>query len=247
MEFVKYKIIDKVGYVSINRPEMRNALNFRIFEELEKVFDNIGDVFCVVLSGTEDYFSSGIDLIELSGISAENIENKLTELQRSITSIERCEVPVIARVNGYCFGSALEIALAADFIVSDSNCKFGMFETKFGIIPDLGGTTRLIKRVGASIAKKIIYLADTFDTAFAYNLGLVDWIFDDIDKGISELIDKLRLNSPAAISASKKLINQIYNADLEDNLFLEKQTQMTLITGKEVKLRIQNYLNSLKI
>lgn len=153
---------------------------------------------------------------------------------------------MIAKIQSFCFGSAMEIALAADFIISDMNCNFGMFETKFGIIPDLGGTTRLVKRIGPSRAKRVIYLADSFGAEAASELGIVDWIADDINDELGKLIRKLRENSVRAISASKSLINSIYNSDLEDNLRMEKETQLILIGGEEVKMRIQTYLKSLK-
>ena len=100
MKFIDTKNIDRVAYISINRPEMRNALNYQIFRELKEIFENEIEADVVVLQGYEDdnqsFFSSGIDLIELSTIKAEEIEQVLEFMQRAITSIEQCKLPVIA-------------------------------------------------------------------------------------------------------------------------------------------------------
>lgn len=237
---------------------MRNALNFQIFEEIEKLFtsNQLNTVDLILIKGYQkkdtSFFSSGIDLQELGTYiqthSLEEVENKLIIMQKAISSIEQCDKIVIAVVTSFCFGSALEVALACDFIVSDENCKFGLFETKFGIIPDLGGTTRLVNRVGPTNAKKVIYFADKYSALEAFGMGMIDWVFpiNRLQDEINKLIRMIKKNSGPAISQSKKVINFIYNNDIEKNLMREKKAQLSLIKGEDVKNRIMLYLQKLK-
>ena len=179
---------DNYGIVRVNRPDKRNALNLDLLEEIRKMFNNLKekqDLQIIVLTGFKDestsYFSSGIDLSVLNKINTESKNEKdlnesIKKIQDTVNAIEDVGKVVIAQISGYCFGSGLEIALACDFLVASPETKFGLLETKFGIIPDLGGTFRLIRRVGYQFAKQIIMLADTFEVQEAYRMGLINWI-----------------------------------------------------------------------
>ncbi len=256
MEFIKLTIDEKkkIAYVNINRPETKNALNFKIFMELEELFTSklLDNVNIVILSGyNNEYFSSGIDLKELSNIRdmpIDEMSEKINKLQNAITAIERFNKPVIALIYSFCFGSAMEIALACDFIIADDKCSFGMFETKFGIIPDLGGTTRLVNRVGPVTAKKIIYFAQKFSATEALSMGVIDWVYprETIVNELNKIIRVLLNNSSYAISISKKTINNIYNKDLIENLDIERENQMLLLPRDEVYQRIRAYLSRFK-
>ncbi len=254
MDVFKIEIQNRVAKVQMNRPNKKNALNSLVFKELKEIFSSPIEADAILLTGYRDdkeaFFSSGIDLEELGKIALtsqeDEIEKTLKSFQEAITSIEKCPKPVIALVQGYCYGSALEVALACDLIVSDKMTSFGMFETKLGIIPDLGGTTRLVQRVGPSSAKRIIYLADIISAQEAYHMGLIDWLLDPVavDKEIQNILQKLLQSSPLALTAAKRTIEKIYNSELEQNLNYEKEAQMRLITGSDVKDRVLNFQKS---
>ncbi|MCY3413128.1 MAG: enoyl-CoA hydratase/isomerase family protein [Candidatus Heimdallarchaeota archaeon] len=241
-----------VIYVHLNRPEVKNAINPEMLYELRDLFesDALNDARLVFLAGFEgeqSFFSSGIDLKALGSIPPNQIAEILSALQDAINSIERCKIPVIALVKDFCFGSALELALACDFIIAQDGTKIGMLESKLGIIPDLGGTTRLVSRVGPVLAKRIIYLAEQIDAQEALQMGLVDWVFpsNSFAKEVENIGNILLSNSSAAIIQAKRIIGKMYNSDLALNLALEKEAQMKLIGSEDFTQRLQAYLSSL--
>ncbi|MFW9930026.1 MAG: enoyl-CoA hydratase/isomerase family protein [Candidatus Thorarchaeota archaeon] len=245
-----YFKIEKHQYITkviINRPEKRNAMNRKFFTELNAIFNNLSadkDTRVILITGTSyngsSFFSSGIDINELAEKSTSSISEMKTfgkELQESISSIEKIEKPVIALINGYCYGSGFELALACDFRITTKIAQIGLLETNIGLIPDLGGTTRLVKIVGTNVAKKVILLADKYTSDEAYKLGLVDWIVEEEElenKGL-EVAHKLLNNAPLAIGVAKRIIDQIYSQTQETGLLIEQLAQLELLKSEDAK------------
>lgn len=246
MEF-EYLIFEQkanYGIVRINRPEKKNALNLDLLEEIRKMFKYLKekqDLEIIILTGFKDestsYFSSGIDLNVIKNINSESKDEKelsksIQNLQSTLDAIEDVGKVVIAQITGYCFGSGLEVALACDFIVASPETKFALMETKFGIIPDLGGTYRLIRRVGYQFAKQIIMLADTFDSHEAYRMGLINWIapLNKIEIFIEGIVDQIMKNHFNAVIAAKSLIDKIHPINRNESSALERETQIKLIS-----------------
>ncbi|MCE7737695.1 MAG: enoyl-CoA hydratase/isomerase family protein [Candidatus Heimdallarchaeota archaeon] len=243
MENLTFEQKGNYGIVRINRPSKKNALHFKLLDEINNMFTSLKDrkdLDVIILTGYKDeetsFFSSGIDLNELQELNSETHDkNELNEsiinFQNALHSIEDVGKTVIAQVMGFCFGSGLEVALACDFIVTSPETKFGLLETKFGIIPDLGGTFRLIRRVGHQYAKQIIMLAETFDAKEALRLGIVDWIkeLDQIENYTMNIIDQLNNNKFQAVIAAKELIAKINPIERTEASKYERLAQMKLI------------------
>ncbi|OLS29277.1 MAG: 3-hydroxypropionyl-coenzyme A dehydratase [Candidatus Heimdallarchaeota archaeon LC_2] len=244
LEYLIFEQKANYGIVRINRPEKRNALNLDLLEEIRKMFKYLKekqDLEIIILTGFKDestsYFSSGIDLNLIKNINSESKDEKelsksIQNLQSTLDAIEDVGKVVIAQITGYCFGSGLEVALACDFIVASPETKFALIETKFGIIPDLGGTYRLIRRVGYQFAKQIIMLADTFDSHEAYRMGLINWItpLNDIEKFIEGIVDQIKKNHFSAVIEAKSLIDKIHPINRKESSALERETQIKLIS-----------------
>ena len=139
---------------------------------------------------------------------------------------------MIAQVTGFCFGSALEIALACDFIISSEETKFGLLETRYGIIPDLGGTFRLLRRVGYQYTKQLILLAESITAKDALRIGLVNWVVElsELDEYTTKIIDQLDKNQFKAVLAAKYLIDQIHPIKRFEASRFERETQLNLIS-----------------
>ena len=180
---------DDVFRITLNRPDKRNAINDEMMEALAAAFDQAEAEFnsgarVALLRAEGRAFSSGIDL-EQFGTLDEGLRGNLfpftARYQSVLNKVERSSLPVICVMQGYCLGLALELALACDFRIAAARAKLGLPETRLGIIPDVGGTVRLVNLVGPARAKDLILTGRNIDSAEALNWGLVDRVFERSD------------------------------------------------------------------
>jgi enoyl-CoA hydratase/carnithine racemase len=242
-------LVEKDGHkaiVSLNRPSKRNALNTAMFEEIGNTFTSLRDdnqIRVILVKGSQvngrEIFSAGVDVFELGEAVQEanltTIKHFQTIAQNSFNAIERIENPTIALIDGYAFGAGLELALACDFRIMTENAKIGLLETALGTIPDLGGTTRLVKMFGTHLAKKVILFAEKYSAQDALKLNLVDWVVPQgelLNKGY-DLTDRLLRNAPLALGVAKRLIDEVYGLDLQRGLLLEKLAQFELLKSED--------------
>ena len=159
-----------VRHVILNRPEKRNAMNQELLRELAPALRDAaddGDVHCVVLRGEGPVFSAGVDLNELASFAGDTsvLRPFRTVFLECANLCEAMAKPVVCEIHRTCVGGALEVALGADLRIASSDSQFGLPEVKFGIIPDVGGSTRLPAVVGLGRAKDLIMTARFIDVA----------------------------------------------------------------------------------
>jgi 3-hydroxypropionyl-coenzyme A dehydratase len=240
--------------IKLNRLDKKNAVNFQIMEGLINAFDEVeqSKARVIIITGGEDAFCAGIDLKVLSGQdphAPERIKNLTnppnfryilsTFVQPILIRIEKIEKPVIARINGYCFGLGLEMALACDFRFALESAKLNLLESKLGLIPDVGGTTRLTRIAGIMHAKDIILTGRTFDSKEAYRMGILNGIannLSELDKIIKTYTDELIDSAPLAIGLGKKLIDNCYGKDLAFGMELEGLVNSQLLKTRDVSI-----------
>ncbi len=238
----------QITTIKMNRLDKKNALNFELFQGLEKAIETVesSDTRVVILTGGADTFSAGIDLKMLTG-QAQNQAGAPTKppnfrfwlntwLQPILTKIEKLEKPVIAKINGYCFGSGFELALACDFRFAVSNASFTMPESRVGIITDVGGAIRLTRLVGITIAKDIIMTGRTFDAQEAYRMGILSAIAKDqaeLDQKVINYANELIEAAPLAVGMAKKLVNLCYGKEPEYGMELEGLVNSQLLQTKD--------------
>ncbi|MGI9296210.1 MAG: enoyl-CoA hydratase/isomerase family protein [Pseudomonadales bacterium] len=174
-EFVLNDVQDRICTLSLNRPEVLNALNFEVFQQLRQTIDSIAaagdEIGCVVLRGNGKAFSAGHDLKDISaGEEGQHADFEASTLE----ALAALPQPVIAEVHGYCFTGALELALAADMIFVDSDTKLADTHSKWGLSPIWGMTQRLPRRVGAARAKDMMFSSRLVEAEEALRIGLVD-------------------------------------------------------------------------
>ena len=174
--------------IKMNRLDKKNAINHDLMKGLQNSIDIVErtNARVVIITGGDEFFSSGIDLNFLTGRDRKpddgRPDNRIprnfryyanTWIHPIFTKIEKMEKPVIAKINGYCFGMGFELALACDFRFCTESAQFHMLETKIGINPDVGGTIRLTRLLGIQNTKDIILTGRRFDGNEAYRLGVV--------------------------------------------------------------------------
>jgi enoyl-CoA hydratase len=222
----------RVAEVTLNRPGQMNALTPALLGELGACLDGIAardDVSVVVLSGAGRAFSAGVDLKALQGDAAGgDVGGTLNARARHVIDrIESMPQAVIAKINGFCFTGALEIALACDLRIVAEEAKLGDTHAVLGFRPTWGMTQRLPRLVGAQRARELSYTARAFSgaEAAAYGLALEAVPLAELDARVAALAEQIAANSPGSIAAYKDLYRVAANSGLADGLAHESATE----------------------
>jgi enoyl-CoA hydratase len=177
-ETLIYEVQQAIATVTLNRPQVLHALNTNVFDELETVFTDIGQnpsIRVALLTGAGDKaFAAGADIKELAATDAVTGTAKARRGQTVFSQIETCSKPVIALINGFALGGGCELAMACTLRLAGERAKLGQPEIKLGLIPGYGGTQRLPRLVGASLALRMLLTGEIIGAEEALRIGLVD-------------------------------------------------------------------------
>jgi enoyl-CoA hydratase/carnithine racemase len=221
-----------VRHVVLNRPEKRNAMNQELLRALgEALREAAGDdsVHCVVLRGEGPVFSAGVDLVELAANA--NTTGHLRPFRQTFLDCpnlcEEMAKPVVCQIHRTCVGGALEVALGCDLRIASTDAQLGLPEVKFGIIPDVGGSTRLPAVVGLGRAKELIMTGRTIDAAEAERIGLLNRVVapEELEQATQALVDELLANSHVAVGRAKRVIDASARPALAHTLEMEVAVQ----------------------
>lgn len=238
--------------IILNRPEKRNAINLQLYEQLGEAIQEATEVSGVrmtILRGKGLTFSAGIDLAALLELSQkygpgwqQRMRSITHDFQAVLTKLERLEMPTIALIHGHCLGLALEIALACDIRIAAEGTKIGLPETRLGLVPDVGGITRLTRLVGPARAKELIFTGRQIDAAIAERWGIVNYVVapDAIEDKATSLAEEIKASAPLAIGMAKRVIDGL--ADIDRGLMLEGWAQSQLITTEDFQVAVQAYM-----
>lgn len=233
--------------VTLNRPNERNTITDDMMRAISAAVDQAEREFhegarVVVIRGAGRVFSAGIDLRQFQSPEAGLRQNlfPFTERYQAIfNQIERCSLPVVCVLQGYCLGLALELALACDFRIAAQRTRLGLPEARLGMIPDVGGVTRLVKLIGPARAKDLVLTGRNLDLSQALDWGLVNAVFPkpELEAGLQELVEALRASAPLAVSYGKRVVNDI--ADNARGLQAEAWAQAQLFRSADFRNAIQ--------
>lgn len=225
---------NKIAHVQINRPEKINAMNQAFWSEIIDVFRWIDDndaVRVVVLSGAGTHFSSGIDLTLLLqtgsklgqdiGRNADMLRRKISAMQSSFTAVDRCRKPVIAAIQGYCLGGAIDLIAACDMRYATVDAKFSIKEVDIGMAADVGTLQRLPSIVSDGVLRELAYTGRTFDGQEAQRIGLVNQAYPDweaLRQEVFALAQQIAEKSPIAIRGTKTMLGYMRDHRIDDGL-----------------------------
>lgn len=236
---------DGLMTIILNRPDKRNAINLDMGKALIDAIADAADdktVRVVALRGAGKCFCAGIDFNMLAELNAKfptppQFRFHLNEIQRIFNDMERLEKPVIALLHNFTYGMGTEMALAADFRIATPDLKIGIQEVELGLIPDVGGTTRLTRLIGTPVAKEMIMTARVLDAAEAYHVRLVNEIAEsgDLDAALAVWVERLRGCAPLAVGIAKKLIDRCSHMDKLSFMELEGLAQSSLLSTSDVQ------------
>ncbi|MBQ6855821.1 MAG: enoyl-CoA hydratase/isomerase family protein [Lachnospiraceae bacterium] len=228
MDFVKYKMENHIGVITISRPEALNALNTQVLIELDETIDMIDlkETWVVVITGAgEKAFVAGADIGAMSNMS--KIEGRrFGKFGNDIfRKIEMLPMPTIAAVNGYALGGGNELAMSCDIRYCSENAVFGQPEVGLGITPGFGGTQRLVRLVGMGIAKELLYSGRNLKADQALQIGLVNGICkqEELMPTVMKLATKIASNAPIAVRNIKRAITNSVLADMDHAIMIEQK------------------------
>jgi methylglutaconyl-CoA hydratase len=232
-----------VEYVTLNRPEVRNAFNGQLIAELTQWADTIvpGDVRCVVLAGSGPVFCAGADLAWMSRVAAftpQETRDDLRAAARLFSALDTLPVPVVGRVQGAALGGGAGLAAVCDVAVADENAVFGFTEVKLGIVPAIISPYVLAK-IGRSAARELFLTGVRFGAHRAQQIGLVHAVVppDRLDLAVDTYIQEVLSGGPEAIAVAKALISKVWDRRGHDaasdtvEVLLERRTSAEGVEG----------------
>lgn len=243
----------EVLVLTLNRAEKRNALSFDMLELLDQELERAeGDdsLAAIVLTGSGDKaFCSGMDLgLLFEHLSSNPRGDKIRKVQRELQSLfsrlEEIEKPTIAAIEGACVGGGFELALACDLRVASTEAKFGFPEAKIGMLPDLGGTSRIARLIGPGLAKEWVMTARTYPAVRALELGLINELVvpgDALQRAL-HLAGEIAQNGPSAVAWAKRVIDRGLSMSMKDALELEQDAMSEILPGPELKEGVLAFL-----
>ncbi len=241
---LKLQLDQEILTVSLNRPHKLNAFSPELFDDLSALCQELADnaqMRVVIFTGAGKGFSSGLDLeVFVQGAARwtpEELRVVIQQWQETFNRIEALPQITIAAVNGVCLGAGLEMILACDFRISSSRASLALPEIKFGIIPDLGGITRLTRIVGPAWAKEIILRGRNVSALEALRIGLLNRVADPGDMpGIARNWAQQFSHLPfKALSHAKRLINTSFDTQLPQALQAAGYAQLQLIASDDFR------------
>ena len=241
---ILYEKRERVAYITINRPESRNAIDLETAQELSNAWIDFRDddnVWIAVLTGSGDTsFSAGADLksfIPMLTGQSQNREQLSNGGFGGITQSFNCWKPIIAAINGHCFAGGFEIMLACDLRIASENASFAQSEVRWGIIPGAGGTQRLPRSIPLAKAMEIILMGETITAEEAYRSGLINKVvpYSELMNEVERWVGILLERGPLALRAAKQAILQGLSLPLDDGMKLEQQLFAGLLRTEDAR------------
>ena len=217
---------DRVGLITLNRPQALNALNAQLVSEVNHALDTLeadAHIGCIVLTGSKKAFAAGADIKEMAELTYPQIY--MDDLFSDSDRVANRRKPIIAAVNGFALGGGCELALMCDFILAGDNARFGQPEINLGVLPGMGGTQRLTRAVGKAKAMEMCLSGRMIDAVDAERCGIVARIVPS-----DELLDEAL--KVAAVIAGKSLpiammikesVNRAFEVNLSEGVRFERR------------------------
>jgi|YNPBryunderm2012_1023409.scaffolds.fasta_scaffold13435_4 enoyl-CoA hydratase len=238
----------KIAVVQLNRPQVLNALNFELMDELLHALQTLErdeEALAIVLTGNEKAFTAGADIKEFAARNSAQMlaENPLEKWQR----IEKFPKPLIAAVSGYALGGGCELILMCDIVIASETAKLGLPEVNIGVMPGAGGTQRLTHLIGKFKAMELILTGRTIDAQEAFALGLVSKVVPAAEylEEAKRVAREIASKSPIAVRAAKEAVLAALSG-LEQGLAFERKSFYLLFDTEDKKEGMQAFLEKRK-
>jgi enoyl-CoA hydratase/carnithine racemase len=257
-ETLRFERDGDLGFLRLHRPDKLNSFTIAMWRELrefgERAVDD--DLRALVVSGEGRAFSSGIDTSVFTGGGADQLDNdrpdahpdptvaSILRTQDAYTWLEEAPYPTIASVHGYALGAGLQLALACDIRVFARGTQVGLLEHKYGILPDLGGTQRLPRVVGAAKAKELIWTVARIDADEAYRIGLCERLVepDALEAESRTLAETIASQPPLAVRGAKRAVDAAGRLPVREGLVVEAEAQAVCLKSHDMREAIAAFV-----
>jgi enoyl-CoA hydratase/carnithine racemase len=235
---VSYEVVDGVAHVTIERPEVRNAMSLEVFDQLtERAAEAAADdtVGAVLVTGRGGAFSSGIDVSVFGDQLGGGVDEAfIARLQAAFTAYEDIDKPTLAGIEGYCFGGGIQLAAACHLRAVAPDAQLSVMESRWGLIPDLGGSWRLPRLVGLGRATEMTLTARRVGAEEALACGLAELRLEGEDRRAAAHEIAARLAAgPGAVRRAPRLLRENLMRDRDAALAAEARTQLQCLGGPD--------------
>lgn len=253
-KFFTVEVVDKVAQVEMNRPAKLNAMGESFWQEIPQIFawaDSEPSVRAVVLSGAGEHFSSGIDLMYLAGMAnqlgkdpgrnALFLRGQVKRLQTALEAVDRCGKPVLAAVQGYCIGGAIDLISACDMRYCSADARFSIKEIDIGMAADVGTLQRLPRIIGDGIMRELAYTGRFVEAEEAQRIGLVNRVYADRDTMLEQVLQLAReiaAKSPLAIRGTKEMIRYMRDHSVDDGLNYIATWNAAMLQSEDLRVAV---------
>jgi enoyl-CoA hydratase len=243
-----FKKESKIGFITLNRPEVYNALNAALLSELGEVVEEVKkdpEIGVVILTGAgEKAFVSGADIGEIPASNAILAWATSRDHQSILNQLEQLGKPSIAAINGYCLGGGLELAMACTLRIASENAKLGLPELGLGLVPGYGGTQRLTRLVGRGKAFEMILTAKPIDATEAFRIGLVNQVVPlaELIPKAKEMAESILKSGPTAIRLAMDLLLRGQEMSLDNSMAFESAMTSVSLMSSEAAQRLKAFI-----
>ncbi|MFG0631347.1 MAG: crotonase/enoyl-CoA hydratase family protein [Gammaproteobacteria bacterium] len=258
----KVELTDNIAHVQINRPEKINAMNAAFWEEIIAIFKWIDDtdaVRAVVISGAGKHFSSGIDLMMLAslanqlgkdvGRNARLLRQTILRMQASFTAVDNCRKPVLAAIQGYCLGGAIDLVSACDMRYCSSDAQFSIKEIDMGMAADVGTLQRLPRIIGDGVMREMAYTGRHVEAEEARQIGLVNRVYPDqaaLLDGVFAIAREIAGKSPIAVAGTKEMIGYMRDHRIDDGLEYIATWNAAMLQSEDLRVAVAAHMSKQK-
>ncbi len=251
---IKYEKKDDVAYITIYEEAERRpcTMDWDSLNMLENAIDEAGrdeELRAVVLqSSSPKSFVVGANIKVLETLDAENIADWVKNGHRIYNKFQALPIPVIARVERYCLGGGLELAMACDMIIASEEAKFAQPEASLGVMPGWGGSYRLANLVGINRAKEMFFTGRQIDAKQAYEWGLVNHVFaqEQMDEEMNRILEDIRKNDAKVLHLVKEIVNIHNQSGIAQNACEEATTSSVCMASPSTQGRLRQFFESRK-
>lgn len=212
-----------VRVLRLDIPERRNALSFRLLDQLTAAFNDLpGETAVTVVHGAPDFFSAGADLADLTGTTADtSFDDAVAGLRNAICG---CDHPTVAAVDGYCLGAAVDVITAFDLVVANREATFGVPATRLGLLYDPTALERMAHRMRVGGLAHLLLTGETVDAQIARNVGLVDVLTTGpAHEHARQVADRIAANDLEAVNATTQVLRDLRRGQLDPSHWQERR------------------------
>ncbi|MFK8330529.1 crotonase/enoyl-CoA hydratase family protein [Pseudomonas sp. BJa5] len=258
----KVELKNSIAHVQINRPEKYNAMNAAFWSEIVEIFKWIDDtdaVRVVVISGAGKHFSAGIDLMLLASVAnelgkdvgrnARLLRRTILRMQASFNAVDNCRKPVLAAIQGYCIGGAIDLVSACDMRYCSRDAQFSIKEIDMGMAADVGTLQRLPRIIGDGIMRELAYTGRTVEADEAQRIGLVNRVYDDhaaLLDGVFAIAAEIAGKSPIAVAGTKEMLSYMRDHRIDDGLEYIATWNAAMLQSTDLRVAVAAHMSKQK-